>query len=155
AVADEREEASKAAGREAAEAWRNLGAIAGLADPKKSREAYAHAVALDPDNVDGLLQHGWLQMEAGTLSVAEDAYRRLVDLTSSQEQGHEVYWARLGLGDIAVARGDLSAGKSSYIEAEKIADSLATSDPGHAGWQRDLAVAHIKIADVLVDQGNL
>jgi tetratricopeptide (TPR) repeat protein len=32
---------------------------------------------------------------------------------------------------------------------------LAKSDPSNAGWQRDLSVSHIKVGDVLADQGNL
>ena len=36
-----------------------------------------------------------------------------------------------------------------------IAQGLAKSDPGNAGWQRDLFVSHIKIGDVLRAQGNL
>ena len=155
AVAEEREEASKSAGREAAEAWRNLGAIAELADPKKAREAYAHAVALDPNNVQGLLWHGWLQMEAGDLRVAEQAYRRLIALKSGTEPRQEVYWAHLGLGDIAVARDDLTVGNSSYNEAQKIADRLAKADPKNPEWQRNLSMAYDRLGDVLVDQGNL
>jgi tetratricopeptide (TPR) repeat protein len=155
AVAEEREEASKAAGHEAAEAWRHLGAIAGLADPKKAREAYAHAVALDPDNVDGLLWHGWFEKEAGNLRAAEEAYRRLITVESDKEPGHDVYWARVGLGGIAVARGDLGLAKSSYVDAQKIADRLAKADPNNAGWQRDLSVSYSRVGDVLRAQGNL
>jgi tetratricopeptide (TPR) repeat protein len=156
AVAEEREQASKAAGREAAEAWRNLGAIAGLADPKKAREAYAHAVALDPDNVNGLFWHGWLQKDAGNLPAAEDAYHRLIAMEpAATGTGDDVYyWARLGLGDIAaVARGDLSSAKVSYADAQKIADRLAKADPNNAVWQRDLAVRIGDVATVEAQQG--
>jgi tetratricopeptide (TPR) repeat protein len=155
AVAEEREEASKSAGREAAEAWRNLGAIAALSNPKKSREAYAHAVALEPDNVDGLIWHGWLHIQADDLPVAEEAYRRLIALESGREPGLGLYWARVGLGDIAVARGDLGAGKASYIEAQKIADSLAKANPGNAVWQNGLAISQDRIGKVLLAQGEL
>jgi tetratricopeptide (TPR) repeat protein len=154
-VAEEREAASKTAGREAADAWRNLGAIAALSDPKKSREAYAHAVALEPDNVDGLIWHGWLQMQANDLPIAEKAYRRLIALESGREPGLGLYWARVGLGDIAVARGDLGSGKASYIEAERIADSLAKANSGIADWQNNLAILQDRIGKVLVAQGNL
>jgi tetratricopeptide (TPR) repeat protein len=155
AVAEEREQASKAAGREAAEAWRNLGAIAGLADPKKARDAYAHAVALDPENFEGLLWHGWLEKEAGNLPVAEEAFRRLIVAESSTAPGHDVYWARLGLGEIAVARGDLSSAAALYIDAQKIADGLAKVDPSDAGWQRDLGVSYTRVGDILRAQGDL
>jgi tetratricopeptide (TPR) repeat protein len=155
AVAEEREQTSKAAGREAAEAWRNLGAIAGLADPKKAREAYAHAVVLDPDNVNGLFWQGWFQKDAVNLTVAEGAYRRLIAVKTGTEPDHYVYWARLGLGDIAVARADLGSAKSSYIDAQKIAERLAKADPNDAQWQRDLSASYEKVGDVLVAQGDL
>jgi tetratricopeptide (TPR) repeat protein len=155
AVAEEREQASKAAGHEAAEAWRHLGAIAGLADPKKARAAYAHAVALDPDNVNGLLWHGWFEKEAGNLSAAEKAYDHLTTVDSDKEPGHDVYWARVGLGDIALARGDLGLAKSSYIGAQKIADRIVRDDPNNAGWQRDLSVSYDRVGNVLVAQGDL
>src|SRR5260370_30587259 len=34
-------------------------------------------------------------------------------------------------------------------------ERLAQSDPGNAGWQRDLWVSYNKLGDVLVAQGNL
>jgi hypothetical protein len=40
-------------------------------------------------------------------------------------------------------------------ESLAIAERLAHSDPGNAGWQRDLSVSYNKIGDVLVAQGNL
>ena len=46
--------------KDAAIAYRNLGAIAGLADPKRALEAYEKAVALDPDDLDSLLWAGWI-----------------------------------------------------------------------------------------------
>ena len=36
-----------------------------------------------------------------------------------------------------------------------IADRLAKSDPGNAGWQHDLSVSFERVGDVLVAQGNL
>jgi tetratricopeptide (TPR) repeat protein len=155
AVAEGREQASKAAGRDAAEAWRNLGAIAGLADPKKAREAYAHAVALDPENVQGLLWHGWLQKDAGNLLAAEEACHRVIAVESGTPPGHEIFWANLVLGDIAVARGDLSLGESSYIDAQKIVDRLAKADPNNAGWQFDLGLSNERIGNVQQAQGDL
>jgi hypothetical protein len=47
AEAVEKKTASRASAKEAA-AYRHLGAIAGLADPKRALEAYEEAVALDP-----------------------------------------------------------------------------------------------------------
>jgi tetratricopeptide (TPR) repeat protein len=38
---------------------------------------------------------------------------------------------------------------------ERVLSRLAAADPGNAGWQRDLAVSHERLGDVLVAQGNL
>ena len=36
----------------------------------------------------------------------------------------------------------------------EIADRLAKSDPGNAGWQRDLSVSHMKLATVAAKSGD-
>jgi hypothetical protein len=56
--------------KEAAIAYRNLGAIAALHNPKAAREAYARAVALDPENAEGLSWDGWFQLQAKNLAAA-------------------------------------------------------------------------------------
>jgi hypothetical protein len=45
--------------------------------------------------------------------------------------------------------------EKSFRDGLAIRDRLAKSDPGNAGWQRDLSVSYNKIGDVLVAQGNL
>ena len=54
-----------------------------------------------------------------------------------------------------VAQGNLPAALTSYQASLAITERLAKSDPGNAGWQRDLSVSHNKIGDVQVAQGNL
>ena len=51
--------------KEAAIAYRNLGAIAGLADPKRALEAYEKAIALDPDDLKSLYRAGVIQIDFG------------------------------------------------------------------------------------------
>ena len=58
------------------------------------------------------------------------------------------------MGDVQVAQGDLAGALKSYRDDLAIADRLAQSDHGNAGWQRDLAVSHAKIADALAWMGN-
>ena len=53
-----------------------------------------------------------------------------------------------------VAQGDLAGALNSYRDGLAIADRLAKSDPGNAGWQRDVAVSHAKVADALKEMGN-
>jgi hypothetical protein len=45
-----------------------------------------------------------------------------------------------------MAQGDLGAALKSYEARQAIISRLATSDPGNAGWQRDLSVSYIKSA---------
>src|SRR6202042_3343730 len=81
--------------KQAAAAWRNLGAIAGLRDPKSAREAYARAVMLDPEDTDSLSQDGWFELDAGDLAAAERSYRQLLTLAQAEPDSREAYWARL------------------------------------------------------------
>ena len=59
------------------------------------------------------------------------------------------------VGDVQVAQGQLPAALASYQASLAIAERLAKSDPGNAGWQRDLSVSYDKVGDVQVAQGNL
>jgi len=46
-----------------------------------------------------------------------------------------------------VAQGSLAAALKSYSDSLAIISRLAQSDPGNAGWQRDLSVSYAKLAD--------
>ena len=96
--------------------------------------------------------NGWFQAKAGSLNEAETAYRRVISTAKAKEDDWALYWARLGVGDIRLSRGDLSAAIAEYQAASEMADRLANAD---AGWQSDLPVAYIKTGDVLMAQGNL
>ena len=54
-----------------------------------------------------------------------------------------------------MAQGNLPAALTSYQAGLAIMERLAKSDPGNAGWQRDLSVSYKKVGDVQVAQGNL
>lgn len=72
------EQAAAQAGKDrkkAVVAYRNLGAIAGLADPKRALEAYEKALALDPDDMESLLGAGEIQNDYGDLSAALKSYK--------------------------------------------------------------------------------
>ncbi len=154
-VAEEKAARIKRDSKDAAAAFRNLGAIAGLGDPKRALDAYLKAVELDPDDLDSVLWVGWIHLERGYLEDAETSFRRILSEARNDDQAYYQYWARLGLGGIREARGDLGIAKADYREAGAIADRLAKADAGNASWQRDLSVSYNKIGDVLVAQGNL
>ena len=53
------------------------------------------------------------------------------------------------------AQGDLAGALKSYRDGLAIAERLAQSDPGNAGWQRDLSVSYEKAGNVQMAQGDL
>jgi len=141
--------------KEAAAAYRHLGAIAGLGNPKDALEAYRKTIEFDPDDADSLLWTGWLEKDRGQLDDANGHFRRVITLSGTNEQAWTRHWAMLGLGDVQMQRGNLAAALSSYQASRAIAARLAEADPDNAGWQRDLSVSHDKIGDVQTAQGNL
>ena len=154
-VAEEKEHAAETSSREAATAYRHLGAIAGLADPKRALDAYEKALQLDPDDVESLVSAGQLQIERGQLDDAERRLQRAQSVAGDGKDSRQRYWAQLGLADILVQRGDLATAMQEYREAASVADRLAKADPSNTGWQRALSVSYEKIGNVLVEQGDL
>src|SRR5262249_14968669 len=155
AVAEETAAHARNDARQAAEAYRNLGAIAGLADPKRAREYYGRALEFDPDNIDALYWTGWLELDAGNLNGSERIYRRLLALKADAANSHEVFWARLGLGDIRRTRGDLGAAMSDYRAAQAIAERATRLGRRSAEWQRELSASYDKVRDPQPAQGQL
>jgi len=140
--------------KEAAFAYRNLGAIAGLADPKRALEAYEKAAELDPDNVVSLYWAGAIQIDHGDLTKAQARLERVLTLAKTDDQAFYKYGALVGLGNIKNRRGDLSGARKSYNDVLAIAERLAKTDPGNVRWQRDLAVSYDRIGDVQMAQGG-
>ena len=56
------------------------------------------------------------------------------------------------VGDVKMAQGDLAGALKAYQDSLAIRDRLAKSDPGNAGWQRDLAISDAKLASVYLAQ---
>ena len=52
------------------------------------------------------------------------------------------------------AQGNAAEALQSYRAGLAIFEQLAQSDPGNAGWQRDLAVSYEKIGDIELAQGD-
>jgi tetratricopeptide (TPR) repeat protein len=136
-------------------AYRNLGAIAILRDPKQALEAYRKAIENDPDDLESQYWVGWLELERGDLAEAEAHFQKVLALTRAENRGSIGHWVRFGLGDVQVQRGHLEEARRSYLDGRAKLDHLATSDPGNVIWQRDLAVSDTKVGDILVAQGNL
>jgi hypothetical protein len=56
---------------------------------------------------------------------------------------------------VQVAQGNLPAALTSYEASLAITDRLAKSDPGNAGWQRDLSVSYAKLASAYLKATQL
>jgi hypothetical protein len=77
-------------------------------------------------------------------------FTRLVDAIDAarrngDERGLSVSYDRVG--DVLVAQGNLPEALKSFRDGLAIRDRLAKADPGNAGWQRDLIVSCVKLAE--------
>ena len=57
------------------------------------------------------------------------------------------------VGDVQVEQGNLPAALESFRASLAIAGRLTKADPGNAGWQRDLALSHGRVAIALTSGG--
>ena len=146
---------AESARKEAAAAYRNLGAVAGLRDPKRALGAYEKAVALDPDDLPSLFWVGSIQIDYGDLKQAQARLERVLSLAKTDAQAFYKNWALLGLGNIKKRRGDLAGALKSCNDGLAIADRLAKSCPGNALSQRNLSVSSVMVGDVQMAQGTL
>ena len=140
---------------EGAGAYRTLGAIAGLGDPKRARDAYAKALQLDPDDAESAYWHGYLNLLAGDLEVAERSLNHLIALSAEPPSDRGVYRANLRLGEIALARGNLASAMDHQEQALATALRRAEADPSDPDWQRDLWASYDKIGDLLMAKGDM
>lgn len=154
-VAEETARRADNESRRAAEAYRRLGAIAGLGDPKRAREAYAKALQFDPNDTDALYWHGWLSLLAGNLSVAEKELRRLLEVSKKQDDSQGIYRAHLRLGEVIRERGDLDSALIHQTAAYKIANNRADAAPDDAERQRELSVSCEKLGDIFYAKGEI
>jgi tetratricopeptide (TPR) repeat protein len=152
----ERKEAEWAAAlAEAAQAWRDPGALAFLDDTAKAREAYRRAAALQPDDVWTWILVGRLERQDGNLAAAADAFTRARELAAAGGAERDLGVSHNRIGDVRVVQGGLTGARVHYEAGLAIRERLAKADPHNTDRQRDLAVSHSKIGDVRRAQGDL
>jgi tetratricopeptide (TPR) repeat protein len=124
-------------------------------DRDAAKATWAEITSLAPDDVWAWIELGDLWVTTGPASHAADAYRKAeaAALRNGDERDLSVSFNRLG--DVQVAQGDLAGALKSYRDSLAIAERLAKSDPGNAGWQCDLSVSFDRVGDVEVAQGDL
>jgi tetratricopeptide (TPR) repeat protein len=153
--AKQHEAAGERERKASAEYWRHTGALARLQSRTRALAAYSKAAALDPTDGEALLWCGLLARDVGNLAASEQACKRLLALDGYGASDQQTYWARLGLGDIAMERGNLGEAQDYYRAAKDQVERLAATDPTNTVWQRDLSASHNRIGDILVGEGNL
>jgi tetratricopeptide (TPR) repeat protein len=139
----------------AAAAYRNLGAIAGLGDPKRAQEAYAKALEYDGEDPEALYWYGYLNLLAGDLGAAQRSLARLLETATVRGDQRGIYRAHLVLGRVIRGRGNLSAAREHEQKALEIALDQSAVAEGDLEWERDVSEARIRMGDVLRAEGNL
>jgi tetratricopeptide (TPR) repeat protein len=154
AVAEDKARSAENSARDAAADYRNLASVAAVSDPARAREYFGQAARLDPSNLEGVYWNGAYQLEAGHLEAARAAFERVVGAGGSSDR-HLMIWAKHGLGDILIERGDLPGALRSYRDGLSIAQASAGSDSANLDAQRDLSASFDRVGEVQVAQGDL
>ena len=105
---------------------------------------FAEAARLDPDNIWLWGELGDLWITRGSLAEAGKAFSAARDAAARSGNDHDLSVSYDRVGDVQVAQGDLAGALASYRDSLVIRERLAQSDPGNAGWQRDLSVSYNK-----------
>jgi tetratricopeptide (TPR) repeat protein len=154
-ILDRRLQERATASQAAAEAARHLGAIAYVNDTAKAIEAYRKATELDPGDTWSWIYLGRLYQRTGDLAAAEQAFDQAQPAAERAGEERDVLAADIDLGEVRVAAGDLAGAVAAYELALATAQRLAAQDPGNAGWQRDLIVTHVKLAEIAEDDQRM
>jgi tetratricopeptide (TPR) repeat protein len=154
-VAEDEAARARRIGKQAAQKFQHLGAIAGLGDPKAARDAYARALELDPDDPESLYWNGFFNLQAGDLMVAQRSLDRLMDISIKSNSEIGLYRANLRLGEIAIAKGDLASALRIEQKALSIAELASAAESTNLDWQRDHSISLEKIGDIEQARGKL
>lgn len=137
--------------KSAATSARDLAQLARGRDVAKALVYYERATRLDPSDADTWLQLGNTARPAGRLSVAKAAFETATAKAGASPSTR--FWATLGIGDVAVAEGNLDSAAKTFEKAAAIARN---ADPAgnDRKWQRDLSAAIERNGDALLVQGQ-
>jgi tetratricopeptide (TPR) repeat protein len=127
-IAEEKAAAGAAANREAAAAYRHLGAMAFLNDTREALSAYTKAVELDPDDADGWNELGHLQRRLGELADAERSYQKVLALGNRIEDQELIAVATGNLGILYATRGDLDDAEAMYNKSLELCETLGRKE---------------------------
>ena len=133
--------------KEAAEAYRSLGALAFLHDTEAALGHYREATQLDPENPEGWNQLGHLQRRVGDLEEAESAYGRVLELADSTGQVSLKAIAYGNLGIVYRTRGELDWAVEMHEKSLAIEEAL--------GRKEGMAINYGNLGNVYQTRGEL
>jgi tetratricopeptide (TPR) repeat protein len=156
-VAQDKEKRALRESKEAAAAYRTLGIIIRLSDPKRAREAFTKAAELDPDDAIAAFYSAHAQFLAGNLDKSQQAYNHVLALEQDRDDtGYPLHWWSLhGLGEIAELRGDLGLALELFRKAHSEAEKRNRADPQSSEWQFAVAQANESVGDISRARGDL
>ena len=102
-----------------------------------------------------LLIGAWSRALRGETAQLAEVAAEVLQLAREAADGPAEGDAQALLGRVWEAQGQLAAAQAAFGEYLTISRRLAEQDPGNAGWQMDLAVAHNRVGNALQAQGQL
>ena len=102
-----------------------------------------------------LLIGAWSRALRGETAQLAEVAAEVLQLAREAADGPAEGDAQALLGRVWEAQGQLAAAQAAFGEYLTISRRLAEQDPGNAGWQRELAMAHSRVGNVLQAQGKL
>jgi tetratricopeptide (TPR) repeat protein len=128
--------------------------------------AYGRNLALAKEKLGETLTargelNGAVESLRSSLTIVQDLMSRYPDAATMQrdEVGallpRDAAMAECAIGDVLWAQGNVLPALESYFACLKRLHGLVQSNPGHVGWQYELAVSNVKVGDVFMSQGEL
>jgi tetratricopeptide (TPR) repeat protein len=139
----------------AATRWRQLGALSLLDDTSDALRAYARAAELAPEEAEGQMLAGVLQLRAGNLTAAEVAFQRQIAVSDTDGARAWRYRGFILLGDVHAASHAYPEAVAAYAEAQREVQTMMESTPNQAWLRRDLSVTFDRLGDAQARQGAL
>jgi tetratricopeptide (TPR) repeat protein len=113
--------------------------------------AYQTAIDLDPDRLQAYCNIGTVHATEGRRVDAMAAFERFREAAHRLGDERETYVSLIEIGDLRVAEGDRPGALDAYQKGLEIGKTLAARDPANAGWQRDLIISNVKLAEMKDD----
>ncbi|MCG8050222.1 MAG: tetratricopeptide repeat protein, partial [Candidatus Thiodiazotropha endolucinida] len=114
--------------KEAAAAYRHLGALAFLTETQKAITAYRRSTELEPDNPKGWNQLGVLLYRTGQIDEAFAAYRRVETLGKENADKISLAVPYTNLGLLYWTRGELDQAEAMYKKSLAIEEALGRQE---------------------------